>query len=327
MGRPRPIRITIVLVAITASCGGGDDSSTDESGAAGAAAGVPPTAPVIDDGEAERETVAGGAPIVPIARFAAHGPQAVNTIGPPCGQGNLPNGGDIFRFTPPEGWSWTGTSGGSGSDEVEILDPDRVRFTVHEAKSAEEKDFLSGWEVLGPTGVDLDLGGESFPMTEVTVEGGIGYAIVDLPYLGPLPLLPTGDQLGTVAVTSETEGRPTPDEAAAILETVRVERCAAISEAIVWAAAGGFAPVPRFEPDPLGKTWPDQPQPTIAGPPTLVAYTVEQVAYLMPVEGSRATCAAEAAIAAYAGDPLGYLKAFVPSGIQQDDFADLIADC
>jgi hypothetical protein len=342
MGRPRPTwttAIAVIAIVSAAACGGGDDRATDDPGVDDAATGAPPTAPSVDDAAddadsdasgaaaARSEPATGGTTVVPIARYAAHGPQAANTIGPPCGQGNLPNGGDVFRFTPPEGWSWTATSSGSGSDEVDILDPDGVRFTVHEAKSAEERDFLSGWEVLGPAGVDLDLGGASFPMTEVTVAGGIGYAIVDLPYLGPLPLLPTGDQLGTVVVTSETEGRPTPDEAVAILASVRVERCAVISEAIVWAAAGGFAPVPRFEPDPLGKTWPDQPQPAIVGLPTLGAYTIEQLAYLMPVDEASAVCAAEAALAAHADDPMGYLRALVPSGTQQEELADVIAGC
>lgn len=320
----RLVFVVASFAVLAAGCGGGGDVvETDaEVGApvvpesAGDDTPVEPAEPAEESSDAE----------VPIARFAGHG-AASNTITPTCGLGELQHGGDLFRFTLPDGWSWKGTSGGSGSDEIEVLDPDGASFLVIEAKSAEEKDFLTGWELVGPTGVELDLGGTPYPMSEVRVGGSVGYAIVDLPYLAPLPVLLDVGQLGTLVVTSGMDGRPTAEEAAAILETARVERCSAVSEAIIWAAAGGFAPVPRFEPDPLGKTWPDQPQPSIVGVVGLDAYTVEQVAYLMPVEEARALCAAEAAIAAYADDPLGYLKVLVPSGTFRDELDALIADC
>ncbi|MFP5488951.1 MAG: hypothetical protein ACLGHQ_11670 [Acidimicrobiia bacterium] len=327
----RPVIVLASFAVLAAGCGGGDDGGaldpTDvEVGA--------PAVPDVDAGADDEATedapdapagVASGAE-VPIARFAGHG-AVPNTITPLCGLGELQNGGDLFRFTLPDGWSWKGTSGGSGSDEIEVLDPDGTSFLVTEAKSADEKGFLTGWEVVGPTGVDLDLDGTAYPMSEVRIDGAVAYAIVDLPYLGPLPMLQDGLQLGTLVVSSSTDGRPTVEEAVAILETARVERCAAISEAIIWASAGAFAPVPRFEPDPLGKTWPDQPQPSLTGVLRLDTYTVEQLAYLIPVEEDRARCAAEVLAAAFADDPLGYLKALVPSGTFRDEFDALIADC
>lgn len=335
------LAFTMVAALTVVACGGGDDDAepdaateapTDDAGQptdddpgtdsdadqdAGAGDDVSPEPPAAPSGEFE----------VPVARFAAHGPGAANTIAPPCGVGNEDRGGDLFRFTPPPEFSWTGSSGGSGRDEIEVIGPDEVTLTFVEATTPSELSLVDGYAVVGPTGTEVTIDGTSIPVMEVTAEGSTAYALVDLPYLDPLPLLMEGAAWGTAIVYSDTEGRPTLDEATAILETVRVERCAAVSQALIWGAGGGFGAVPRFEPDPLGKTWPDEPQPAILGLPALDAYSVEQLAYLMPVEAERSTCAAETALAEWGDDPLGLLKAVTPSGTQRDEFAALIAEC
>ena len=54
---------------------------------------------------------------------------------------------------------------------------------------------------------------------------------------------------------------------------------------------------------------------------------MEQLAYIMPVDEARSTCAAEAALAAWGDDPIGYLRATTPSGTGRDELDALIADC
>jgi hypothetical protein len=330
-----------VFAVIAAGCGGddaGDDSVPEPPaegsvGDAGLAAGeAETTEPPNDVAESDStvdaadDTADGDFPI-PVAKYTAHGPDAATTVAPQCGRGNLDKGGDLFRATPPDGFEWSGTSGGSGRDEITFRDGDGVSLVFIEAATPDELSLVADWEVVGPTGTGITINDDAIPVMEVVAEGSTAYAIVDLPYLGPLPLLQAGEARGTAIVTSPDEGRPTLDEAVEILETVRVERCAAMAQAFVWASAGGFAPVPSFEPDPLGKTRPDQPQPAIQGLPSISAYSIEQLAYIMPVEAGRSQCAAEAALMTWGEDPIGYIQAVTPSGTFQQEFDAIIADC
>ena len=343
----RSARAAIVVAGIVlAGCGGDDDLSDLDDDAVEdptdtAAVDEPPIAAdaddaddeADDDGEPDGSPDGGGesgAP-VPIARFAAHGPGEPHTIAPLCADGVETLAGEVFRFTPPVEWTQMGSSGGSGAERVELDTADGVRITVIESAYDYDTEAISMWEVVGPTGVDVDLGGESVPMMEVAADGMTGFAIVDLAYLGPLagviPGVAPDDALGTVAVVANEPDRPTPEEAEQLLSTVRVERCDAVSQALIWGPAMGVHLVPRFEPDPLGKPYPDQPQPAyVPGESPLAAYSLEQIAYLLPVETSISMCAAERA-KAMADAPMGHLFVFRPTGTFKDDFLELIAPC
>lgn len=87
------------------------------------------------------------------------------------------------------------------------------------------------------------------------------------------------------------------------------------------------APHTAFEPDPLGKSYPDQPVPVyVPGELPLAAYSLEQIAYLLPVEESISMCAADQ-VKTIADDPVAHFFVFRPIGTFKDDFADLIAPC
>ena len=330
----RAVGVVSALAMAVSACGGGDDVSDladaiqeapDE--AADQETGTAPSA--IDS---ENSVDAGGqtAPTaeVPVVRFAAHGPDADNTIGPSCATAIDARGGDVFRFTPPVGWVWWGTSGGTGYDQVEVKDATEVSLIVTESAYDYDTAALRDWQLLGPAGADIEIDGVSVPIMEISLEGDSGYAIVDFDYMSPVPGLGAGASLGTVALTSAEPGRPTLDEAVQLLSTVRIERCAAVAEAMIGGPAAGVHLVPRFEPDPLGKGYPDQPQPaydpTVG---TLESYTPEQVAYLMSVEEDVAMCVAERAIEWGAGNPIAYLYMFAPSGTNTADLEAILAQC
>lgn len=323
-----------VAMAITAAACGGDDDSGDQTETIDdtqeAQVETPPLPPAdnSDDADDSDQSSGGDAGIpVPIARFAAHGPEAVNTIGPGCAVGIDNSGGDVFRFTPPATWTWQGTSGGSSYDQV-TLNADEVRMVVTEAAYDYDTEVIREWLVIGPAGAEIEIDGVTIPIMEVSVEGSGGYAIVDVDYMSPMPALTPGASLGTVALTSSETDRPTLDEAEQLLGSVRIERCAAVGEAMIWGPGGGARLVPRFDPDPLGKTYPDQPQPAYV--PTITpldSYTLEQVAYLMPVEADVALCAAEKAVEFGAGNPVAYLFMFSPTGTNKEDLDAIVAQC
>lgn len=325
--------LAVALALVAVSCGGGEGATTS----VGASGDTPsqevttPTSPaVVDSTEPDQPESSGpageSAVAVPIVRFAAHGPQAANTIGPQCAEGLDARGGDVFRFTPPPAWVWQGTSGGSSYDEVTVI-ADGVRMTVTQAAYEEDKERLREFVIIGPAGVDVDLGGEAVPIIQITLGGAPGYAIVDLPYMNPLPVLDNG-ALGTIVLTSDSDGGPTLEVATELLGSVRVERCAAVGQAMIWGPVKGVHLVPRFEPDPLGKTYPDQPQPAHEATTwVLDAYSLEQVAYLMPVGADIAECAAAKAVEFGADNPIGYLLMFLPGGTNRVEFDALMASC
>lgn len=319
-----------VVALVLAACGGSDSDSSDaDEPTTPDTEETDDTSPTQPDDESENQPAEEPADEssvdVPIARFAAHGPGEPNTFGTGCSDGIDDRGGDVFRFTAPESWTWKGTSGGSGYDEVSLTADDVTMFVTESAYDY-DTDIITGWAVTGPSGSDITIDGETIPIMEVTVDGAVGYAIVDLPYLAPLPTVDAA--LGTVALTSDTPGRPTLDEAMELLETVRVERCAVVGEAMIWGPTSGSRLMPRFEPDPLGKTYPDQPQPVYDPAVTpLDAFTLEQVAYLLPIEADAAMCAAEKAVEFGAGNPIAYLMVFVPTGTAKADFEAIVDGC
>ena len=146
MRRARWGALAVALTMTIAACGG--DDSDDLSDAIDEALDealddvqddepdqqveTPPLPPAGDSDRSEQPSGGDAAIPVPIARFAAHGPQADNTVGPVCGMGIDTHGGDVFRFTPPAGWTWKGTSGGSSYDQVTVKDPDDVSLVVTE---------------------------------------------------------------------------------------------------------------------------------------------------------------------------------------------------
>jgi hypothetical protein len=341
MTRFRWTAAAIALAVTVAACGGDDDAGSIFDAIQDAQDDTPdqqvetPPVPSFDDsgdsGDSDSSDEAGlgvdSTSEVPIVRFAAHGPQADNTIGPGCADGIDARGGDLYRFTPPVGWEWRGTSGGTGYDEVQVRDGDVSLFVTESAYDFDTA-ALREWEVIGPADADVEIDGISLPIMEVSLEGNTGYALVDFDYMSPIPGLFNGAATGTVALTSAEPGRPTLDDARQLLGSVRIERCAAVSEAMIWGPAGGVHLVPRFEPDPLGKPYPDQPQPSYE--PTvfaLDAYSLEQIAYLMPVEPGIAMCAADKAMAFGAGNPIAYLFMFAPSGNNRTDLEAIIAEC
>jgi len=287
-------------------------------------------AEVSDDSDAggDTEDPGGGAAFsdvpVPIARFTAAGPGDANTIAPSCAPDIELDNSEMYRLTMPDGWSWKGFSGGTGWDEISLRAGDDADMRVIEVATQSE---LPPDIVIGdPTGTEIDLDGAAVPLVDIELEGRTGYGFVDLAYLEPFPIGP-GAALGTVALTSDADGRPTIDEAVALLSTVRVERCEAVSLSQIYGPNAGVHLVPRFEPDPLGKQYPDQRQPSYEpGVSPLAQYSLEQLGYLMPVSADIAACAAERA-ATLADDPIGYLKVLRPTGTGWVEFDELIAGC
>jgi len=327
----RLVGLGIVAVMTAWACGGGGTiatpAATQPGNPAGTQTGTPAGTPARAVATPTPGPTASTSVAIPIARFTAHGPQAANTIGPGCANGIDTRGGDIFRFTPLTTWTWHGTASGSSYDEV-TLTADDVQMSVIEAAYDYEKDALEGFAIVGPSGVDVAIDGVTVPIIQITLDNTPGYAIVDLPYLGPLPTIKGGFALGTVVLTSDAPGRPTIEEATELLGSVRVERCEAVAQAMIWGPAVGVHLVPRFEPDPLGKAYPDQRQPAYA-PTTwaLNAYSLEQVAYLMPVDKDRAMCAAAKAVEVNAANPVGYLTMFFPNGTNKVALDAIVAAC
>ena len=119
------------------------------------------------------------------------------------------------------------------------------------------------------------------------------------------------------------------EAAAAVLSTVRVERCAAISQTLIYGPAARHQLVPQFEGgDPLGKPRPDEPHPPyVPGESPLLTFSEAQVAYLLPVPGGVADCVAELVRADAPSDPILHLKVLTPSGTQKEQLADYVARC
>lgn len=330
----RRIGGTLLATALVAvSCGGGDDdttatdgdTATDEATADQNAGTVDiVNEPESDEGDDDAPAVS-AAVDVPIARLVAHGASAPNTFGPACSTGIEESSSAMFRFTVPADWTWRGGGGGTGASDVSFDASDGGRVVVDLFKTAEELSFEAAFEIVGDAGVIIDLAGQEFPLQEVTIDGRSGYALIDVPYLGPMPIV--GEHLGSVVISSNDLVLAA-DEIAAVLSTVRAERCSIVQEVAIWGPVGGVHLVPRFTPDPMGKTYPEQPQPTYEpGGSRTNAYSLEQVAYLLPLEISVAECVAPKAQEAAADDIVTDIQILAPTHAGKDALAALGAEC
>jgi hypothetical protein len=322
--RVRPALLAALLVLY--ACGGGDapadgapDVADEASGEAEAAA-----EPAGDRPTEAAPTAAMGGP-VPVVYLAAHGP-APSTYGPRCGDGIEGVYSDVFRITVPESWVQRGTSGGSGADAISF-EVGGTRVTVDLFATEEEFRFEDEFEDLGETGVQVDLGGRTVPLHEVTMEGRRGYGILGVTYIEGLPR--TGDQVGAVLVTSPEGAELSPEVAADVLGTVRVERCRAIAQLLIRGPAAGYQLVPEFDGgDPLGKERPDEDPPAyVPGESPLLTYSEDQVAYLLPLEDEVARCVAPLVRADAGANPILHLNVFVPSGTAKETLAEYVSQC
>lgn len=306
MRRSLPFLIAVSLV-VTA-CGGGDDDAADEP----AAADETSDDASVDDGaddadiadDAMDDEPAGdddtddlGGPIGdgggehPVVRFTAHGPAAPNTFGPSCAMGIETTSLNSTRVTAPESWTYRGSGGGTGSSDI--------RFEVEggsvliDVATADYDRTLIGEIVAGAEVATVDIDGTSVPIVEVTVDDRPGYAIDQLVWMEPLPEMFGGSMAMTVTMTADPPEVLSLEDATSVLGTVRVERCSAVSEALVAMAAIPVLAVPEFDPDPLGKTYPGGDQPAFDMQNVINAYSTEQLAYLLPLEEPVATCVAE----------------------------------
>jgi hypothetical protein len=300
------------------ACGGSEPASEDQT----------ETAPA---GEPTADTptrTAAPAPTpdpVPLVRFAAYGP-ADATYGPSCGTGIEGTGSDIFRLTSPDGWIQRGTGGGTGADDIsfEVGGP-RVIVDLYATRN--ELQAERGFEDRGETGTSVDLGGSSFALHEVAVDDRTGYGILNVPWLVGIPGTP--DKEGTVLVTSREAGLVTAEEATTVLETVRVERCAAISQILIYSPMSRHMLVPEFEGgDPLGKTRPDEPAPEyVPGESPLLTYSEAQVAYLLPLAEEVAECVAPLVREDAASSPMLHLQVLTPSGTHKETLGAYVERC
>lgn len=317
-----PALLTVLLVLF--GCGG--DAPPDEApdGADQAPAGEAVAEPAGDRSAEPTPAAAMGGP-VPVVHLAAHGP-AASTYGPRCGDGIEGTGSDIFRVTVPEGWVQRGTSGGTGADDISF-EVGGTRVTVDLFATEEEFRFEDEFEDLGETGVQVDLGGRTVPLHEVTMEGRRGYGILGVTYIEGLPR--TGDRTGSILVTSPEGAALSPEVAADVLGTVRVERCSAISQMLIWGPAAGYQLVPDFAGgDPLGKERPDEDPPAyVPGESPLLTYSEDQVAYLLPLDQETARCVAPLVRADAGSNPILHLTVFAPSGTGKETLAGYVSRC
>jgi hypothetical protein len=66
---------------------------------------------------------------------------------------------------------------------------------------------------------------------------------------------------------------------------------------------------------------------TTRPPQPLDSYSLEQIAYLMPVEADIAACAASKAVKHGADNPIAYFTMLLPGGTGREEFGEVIADC
>jgi hypothetical protein len=325
----RASAVVMATALLAAGCGGGDEDG--EAGEVGVAAPADEPAGVTDGedtatGGREPDGRSGGSSDVgvPVARYVAHGPSTPNTFGPQCSTGIGESPSSMFRLTAPAAWTYRGGSGGTGPSQL-VFETAEGEVLVDLYKAAEELRYEYSFEVGADAGPEIEIDGDRFPLKGVTIGERTGFALVDLPYLGPLPV--AGDVEGTVTVTARDVDL-SPDEIAEVLSSVRAERCAVVAEVGIWGPVAGVQLVPRFDPDPMGKPYPDQPQPVSApGESRVNAYSVEQVAYLLPLEAGVDACVAPKAQELAAGDFLVDTLILSPVNNAKETLAALTDGC
>ena len=283
------------LALLVAACGS-DDSSDDASADNGgeASAETTPTDDDTADDDPGTDDAGEDAPTGvahPVISFAAHGPGEPNTYGPQCSTGIEATASNLFRVTSPDGWVQRGSGGGSGASDM--------RFEVGDGEvivdlASVDSDLGTLGEIeFGSEVGEADLDGTTTPIVEVAYDERTGYAIDGLVWMTDLPDQFGGESAMTILVSSADPALLTLDDATALLSSVRVERCAAISDALVAASADGVLAVPEFVDDPLGKTHPGGDQPALDMAGAVNAWSTDQLAYLLPFPEPVDRCVAE----------------------------------
>lgn len=226
----------------------------------------------------------------PVISFAASGPGEPNTFGPQCAMGIEATSSNLFRLTAPAAWTQRGSTGGTGDSDIDFEVGDaEVVVTM----AATEQDATLTDADLGAEVGEADLAGTAVPIVEATDGEATGYAIADVVWMTGLPEQFGGEEAMTIVVTSTDPAVPSLEDATAVLSSIRVERCRAISEALVAASADGVLAVPEFVDDPLGKTYPGGDQPALDMAGAVNAWSTDQLAYLLPFPEPIDRCVAE----------------------------------
>ena len=304
MNSSRPLLRVLATLAgvaiVLAACGSDDsseDASDDPSGEPTVTASDETTSeddadPADDDNSSEDDASpdTSGADH-PVVSFAASGPGEPNTFGPSCARGIETTSSNLFRVTAPGSWSQGGSGGGSGPSDIrfEVGDGD----VVVDMASTESDVTLIGDVEFGDAVAEADLDGTTAPIVEASFDESTGYAIDGLVWMTDLPQQFGGESAMTVIVSSEDPALPTLDDATAVLSSIRAERCAAISEAVVAASVDRVLAVPEFVDDPLGKTYPGGDQPPLDMAGAVNAWSADQLAYLLPFPEPVDLCVAE----------------------------------
>jgi len=232
----------------------------------------------------------------PVLRFVAHGEGAPNTYGPSCAVGIETSSTNVFRVTAPDGWTHRGGLGGSGRTTLDF-DVDGVQATIYFAASTNELVQHPNLEFGSLVG-SVELPGATAELVEVTDLGTgsselTGYGITEVPWLTNLPEGWFSSELTmTIFATSPDPAVPAIEDATELLSSLRVERCAGIEQAIIFYSSSNLLAVPHVENDPLGKSFPGGDQPKF-DPSPLDVWTVEQLAYLLPLPAPADRCAAQ----------------------------------
>lgn len=326
---PRSSAALTALVLVVSACGG---ERSDPPAAGSRSDSAPPTTAAGADAtpseasagraDAEQDPATGPNPVV---HFAASGPRP-HTWGPPCADGLERSPSDVFRVTVPSGWTYKGSSGGTGIHTLELNAP-AGRMVLDMFVTQNEFQLAHDFEALGPSGSTVDIAGTSFALTEVTIGGRHGFGIPRITYIEGIP---GRDPItGGVLLTSPVEGAVDAALAEELLGTVRIERCGAISQLLIWGPAGGYQLVPDFDGgDPLGKELPGGGSPAwVGGQSPLLTWSEEQVAYLLPLEGDVARCVAPLVRADAGSDPILHLKTLTPSGTFREVLAGYVQRC
>lgn len=328
-------RLAIVALAgsmVIAACGG-DEAGEPASPAAPSAVGDEPD----DEPVAQRDDDADDRPApapesaadqddvpIPVARFVAAGPGEPNTFGPVCATDIDDRGDDMFRVTVPADWSWKGSTGGSGPDEIDFETP-VGRVTIEFFRSADELSTFGSYVTVGDTEVGtVTLADETFPLVEMMAgeEPALGFTAV--PYLGPLP--GTGTHEATVVISSAEPLDP--DLAASVLSTVRAERCGIVEETAIWGTSATVVLVPRFDPDPLGRAYPADAQPDVElGQFGITYLSIDQISYLLSFDEAVASCVAPLLLQAVEADPMVNTMTISPANAPADLIDDLVGQC
>ncbi len=261
---------------------------------------------------------------IPVARFVAAGPGEPNTFGPMCATDIDDRGDDMFRVTAPPDWSWSGRTGGSGPDEVDFETP-AGRVKIEFFRSADELSTFGSYVTVGDTEVGtVTLADETFPLVEMMAgeEPALGFTAV--PYLGPLP--GTGTHEATVVMSSPEPLDP--ELAASVLSTVRAERCGIVEESAIWGTSATVVLVPRFDPDPLGRTYPADAQPDVElGQFGITYLSLDQISYLLSFDEAVASCVAPLLLQAVEADPMVDTTTISPANAPADLIDDLVGQC